>query len=128
MDGVWKAVGWVFLGLAVVGTALPIMPTVPFLLVAAWAFQKSSPRLRQRIRRDPRYGAMVRAWQDYGVVPRFAKIWSVVTMSFGVGLALWLGVAAGIVAVQATVCLLIGIYLVTRPEVVRSRSQKSPLS
>lgn len=70
---IWNVVGWLALSLAGIGVVLPIMPTVPFLLVAAWAFAKSSPELRQRIRNHPRYGKAVRDWQDRGAVPRLAK-------------------------------------------------------
>lgn len=116
MQLVWRIIGWLSLGLAAVGTALPVIPTVPFLLLAAWAFTKSSPELRERIRNDPRYGPMVVAWQDRGEVPRLAKIWSVVAMSFGVGLTAWLIGDWRIVAVQAVICTVIAIYLITRPE------------
>lgn len=63
---VWRIIGLLSLGLAAIGTALPVVPTVPFLLVAAWAFTKSSPELREKIRNNPRYGPIVVAWQDRG--------------------------------------------------------------
>ena len=116
MKILWAGIGWTCVGLAVVGTALPVMPTVPFLLVAAWAFSKSSPALRARIRHHPRYGPMIRAWQDRGVVPRLAKVWAIAAMSFGVGLGVWLKLPVTVVAVQAAVCLAIAAFLVTRPE------------
>ena len=112
---IWLAIGWSALVLAVVGTLLPIVPTVPFLLVAGWAFSRSSPKLRERIRQDPRYGAAVRAWQDHGAVSGTAKIWAVTAMSAGVGLSLWMGIDARIVAAQATICLLVSIYVLSRP-------------
>lgn len=111
----WFCIGWLAMALAAVGVVLPIVPTVPFLLVAAWAFSRSSPRLRERIRQDRRYGAAVRAWQDRGAVSRIAKIWSVLAMAAGVGLALYLGVDRWVVAAQASICLLVAIYVTTRP-------------
>lgn len=104
------------MALAAVGTALPVVPTVPFLLVAAWAFARSSPVLRQKIRHDPRYGKMVRDWEDAGVVPRFAKIWAVGAMSFGVVFSAWIGMAVWVVSLQAAICLIIAVFLITRPE------------
>lgn len=114
-QAVWLAIGWVASGLAVVGTVLPVMPTVPFLLVAAWAFSRSSPRLRQKIRDHPHYGPAVRSWQDRGAIAPVAKIWAILAMSLGVGFAVWLGLDPRLVAIQAAVCILVGAYVVSRP-------------
>ena len=111
----WLCIGWLAMALATAGVVLPIMPTVPFLLVAAWAFSRSSPRLRERIRQDPRYGAAVRDWQDRGAISRIAKVWAVAAMTAGVVLALYLGVDRWIVVVQASICLLVALYVTTRP-------------
>lgn len=116
MRRVWQATGWTFLVLAIIGAALPVMPTVPFLLVAAWAFSKSSPALRERIRQDPRYGKVIRDWQDRGVVPRMAKIWAVGAMTFGVILSAWLAMPLSVVGTQAAVCLAVAAFVISRPE------------
>lgn len=111
----WLAVGWTFLALGIVGIALPIMPTVPFLLVAAWAFARSSPALRQRILDHPAYGAPVRAWQERGAVGRLAKVWAILAMSGGVGLSWYLQMPPLVIGVQAGICAAVGIFLLTRP-------------
>lgn len=112
----WNIIGGLALALGVVGIALPVMPTVPFLLVAAWAFSRSSPRLRRRILEHPVYGPPVRAWQERGAVGRMAKIWAVTAMSGGVLLSLWLEMPLWVVAAQFCVCAAIAGYVVTRPE------------
>lgn len=109
-------VGWIAVALAIIGIALPVMPTVPFLLVAVWAFARSSPRLRRRILRHPTYGPSIRAWQDHGAVGRWAKIWAVSAMAGGVMLALIIGIPVWVVAIQFGICTAIGTYVVTRPE------------
>lgn len=116
MRGVWFSIGALFLGLGIVGIALPVMPTVPFLLVAVWAFARSSPELRQRILDHPTYGPPVRAWQEHGAIGRPAKIWAVGAMAAGVGLTWWLGLPLWVVALQAAVCTAVGTFVVTRPE------------
>ncbi|MCF3974342.1 YbaN family protein [Paracoccus salsus] len=115
MRPVWYAVGLVFLGLGIVGVALPVMPTVPFLLVSAWAFSRSSPKLRQKIREHPTYGPPVRAWQERGAVGLVAKIWAIGAMSAGVGLSFWLGLPGWVVAIQGAICFLVGVYIASRP-------------
>lgn len=111
----WLSLGWIAVALGAIGAFLPVVPTVPFLLVAAWAFSRSSPVLRERIRQHPRYGAAVRAWQDRGVIAPLAKTWAVVAMAAGVVLGLWLGIDLRIVGAQAAICTAIGIYVVSRP-------------
>lgn len=111
----WYGLGAVFLILALVGIALPVMPTVPFLLVAAWAFAKSSPELRRKIQEHPTYGPPVRAWQERGAINPRAKIWAVSAMTFGVGLAIWLEIPLWIIGIQAATCTLVAAYVTTRP-------------
>ncbi len=113
--GIWHAFGWLAVLLALIGVALPVIPTVPFLLVAAWAFARSSPELRQRILNHPKYGPPVRAWQERGVVGTKAKLWSLGAMTFGVGFSAWAGMPLWVVAVQAAICASVAIFLITRP-------------
>lgn len=112
----WYVLGLLALGLGIVGIALPIMPTVPFLLLAAAAFARSSPRLEQRILNHPTYGPPVRAWRDHGAIGRLAKIWATLAMACGVGFSLILGMPMWVVAAQAAICTAIATYVVTRPE------------
>ncbi|MBC5785299.1 YbaN family protein [Ramlibacter sp. USB13] len=66
--------------LAVVGIVLPVMPTVPFLVVAAWAAARSSPRLHRWLLTHRRFGPYLRDWNEAGVVPRRAKWFSTAMM------------------------------------------------
>lgn len=112
----WLFVGWLFVGLGVIGIALPVVPTVPFLLVAAWAFARSSPALQHRILSHPTYGPSVRAWQERGAIGRLAKVWAISAMSGGVLLSWWVGMPTWVVGIQGTICAAVGLYLLTRPE------------
>jgi len=111
----WLVIGWLFVGLAIVGVALPVVPTVPFLLVAAWAFARSSPVLRQRILDHPTYGPSVRAWQERGAVGKKAKIWAISAMTVGVGFSWYVGMPTWVVGTQAAICACVAIFLLTRP-------------
>lgn len=117
MRGLWYALGVIALALGLVGVALPVLPTVPFLLLAAAAFARSSPRIERRILDHPVYGPPVRAWRDHGAIDRRAKIWSVLAMACGVGFSLLTGMPGWAVAGQASVCAVVGVFIVTRPEV-----------
>ncbi|SES97731.1 YbaN family protein [Paracoccus homiensis] len=112
----WYLLGCVALACGIIGIALPVVPTVPFLLVAAWAFAKSSPRLQHKILSHPTYGPPVRAWQERGAIGRVAKIWAVGAMTAGVTLSFVLGMPLWVVATQAAICAGVGAYVASRPE------------
>lgn len=61
------------LALGIVGLFLPVVPTAPFVLVAAWAAARSSPRLHAWLEAHPVFGPPIRDWRQGGVVRRRAK-------------------------------------------------------
>ena len=65
--------GHASLGAAALGVVLPLLPTTPFLLVAAWAYGRASPVLAERLRRNRRFGPALRRWQERGEISRQAK-------------------------------------------------------
>lgn len=73
--------GWLAVALATLGVVLPLLPTTPFLLVAAWAFGRSSERFHRWLYRNRWFGPMLRAWQQHGAIPRWAKALAVVFMA-----------------------------------------------
>jgi uncharacterized membrane protein YbaN (DUF454 family) len=110
------ATGWFCVGLGAIGIVLPLVPTTPFLLVALWAFSRSSPELAAKIRNHPIAGAYVRDWEDEGVIPIGAKILAMTMMAtmlgylhFGSGLPGWVVLTAGAVMLVA------GAYILSRP-------------
>ncbi len=111
-----KGVAAVSLALAVIGIFLPIMPTVPFVLLAAWAATRSSPRLSHWLENHPRMGPPIREWRQGGVVSRGAKWWATTMMSTG---ALFMMIVVRPLWIPLTVCaimLTVGIWLWLRPE------------
>lgn len=113
---VYLIIGWLSVGLAVVGSLLPVMPTVPFLLVAFWAFSQSSPRLSRRILRNPHFGPILRDWLRYQAIPRPAKYLATGTMAAGCLLSWMLRVPNWALALQVTVCLLVAAFILSRPD------------
>lgn len=111
-----KGVAAASLVLAVIGIFLPIMPTVPFVLLAAWAATRSSPRLSRWLENHPRMGPPIREWRQGGVVSRGAKWWATTMMSTG---ALFMTVVVRPLWVPLIACaimLAVGIWLWQRPE------------
>ncbi|MCB1379536.1 MAG: YbaN family protein [Alphaproteobacteria bacterium] len=108
--------GWMCVALGMLGIIMPLFPTTPFLLVAVWAFSKSSPELAEKIRNHRVAGPYIRDWQDSGVIPVKAKVLAVAMMSamiiylhFGAKAPTWATVVA------AGVLLAISTYILTRP-------------
>ncbi|MCO5121937.1 MAG: YbaN family protein [Burkholderiaceae bacterium] len=69
----WRAVGLLFFVIGLIGILVPVMPTVPFWLVALWAFGKGHPAWRARLLDHPVYGPPLRTWEEQGAIPRRAK-------------------------------------------------------
>jgi len=112
----WRALAAVCLVLAMLGVVLPLMPAVPFLLLAAWAASKGWPALETWLLNHTHFGHHIRSWRDKGAVPRRAKWLATVMMSCSAimlaFMPLPLAVKIGVPAVMATVA----IWLWRRPE------------
>ena len=108
--------GWMCVALGALGIIVPLFPTTPFLLVAVWAFSKSSPEMAERIRSHRLAGPYVRAWQDEGVIPPGAKIVAMAMMSGMLAYLHFLSDAPGwAVASAAAVMLAAAAFILTRP-------------
>jgi uncharacterized membrane protein YbaN (DUF454 family) len=68
-----KIVGLFFVGLAILGVVLPILPTTPFLLVAAACFARSSPRMHNILLQNKVFGPLIHHWQESRSIPKSAK-------------------------------------------------------
>jgi len=69
----WWLLAYLSLGLGIVGIALPGLPTVPFVLLSAYAAARGSQRLHARLLAHRQFGPMIRDWQAHGAVSRRAK-------------------------------------------------------
>jgi len=113
---VYFLIGWVFTGLAFLGVFLPVLPTVPFLLVAVWAFGKSSPRFRQWIFEHPWFRDILQDWFDHGCIARRSKVIAVSMMGLSGGFSIVY--IPNIYGAIGVLCILIAaaVFIVTRPE------------
>lgn len=112
----WRVLAVLCVLLALVGVVLPGLPTVPFLLVAAWAAGKGWPRLEQWLLDHSRFGPPIRRWREHGTVPRRAKWFASVSMAVSAGV-LWGTAAPLAVRVGAPLCMLaVAWWLWRRPE------------
>ena len=75
------SLGWLCVSLGFIGIFVPGIPTTIFLIIALWAFTKSSKKLRNWLLHHKKFGPILNNWQKHKVVPRRAKILMVVLMS-----------------------------------------------
>jgi uncharacterized protein len=112
----YLAFGWLCVGLGVMGVIMPILPTTPFLLLAVWAFSRSSPELAAKLRYHHLVGPYIRAWQDHGVIPVKAKIMALVMMAaMGGYIAFYSTLPLWAVYASCLVLVAVGIYIFMRP-------------
>ncbi len=112
----WRLLALTSLALGVVGLFLPVVPTVPFVLLAAWAAGRGWPQLESWLLAHPRYGPPIRQWREQGAVSRRAK-WFACTMMAGSAAMLWFApVPAWLRAAVYIVMLAVAAWLCTRPE------------
>lgn len=78
---VWILAGHVFLFLGILGAFLPILPTTPFLLLAAFCYSKGSEKFHAWLIQHPRWGPVIDRWQRYKQIPLRAKIISTILIT-----------------------------------------------
>lgn len=116
MRWLWAALGLLALGLGAIGIFLPLLPTVPFLLLAAFFFARSSERLHNWLLTHRVFGPPIENWNRSSAISRRAKIAASLSILAAFGLSLALGVRPMILGVQAAVLIAVSLFIWTRPE------------
>lgn len=112
----WRALALLSLALGLIGVVLPGLPTVPFVLLSAFAAGKGWPAFEDWLLAHPRLGPPVLAWREAGIVPRRAK-WLASGMMLLSVLLLWLSSAWWGIQLAVTLLLtLVAGWLWRRPE------------
>lgn len=120
MRYLWLLLGHALVAVGFVGAFLPVLPTTPFLILAAWAYSKGSQRFEQWLLHHPVMGPPIRAWREHGVIPTRAKVISLFMMAISLTVAMsfptipWWGKVG-----SAATILGAGIFVATRPSAPR---------
>lgn len=116
MRAVWLIVGFVATGCGIAGVVLPLVPTTPFLLLAAFAFARSSPRFHNWLVTHPRLGPPIEDWRAHGAIARRAKMLSVAFMAATLGAGAAVGLSKELLLLQAAVMSAVAAFILTRPD------------
>ena len=82
-------IGWIAVVLGTLGVVLPLLPTTPFILLAAWCFARSSPRFHDWLLYRSWFGGYLRHWQKHRAMPPGARPRAIVFILLTVGVSLW---------------------------------------
>lgn len=108
-------VGFVSLGLGALGVILPLLPTTPFILLAAFMFANSSEKMHQWLLDHNVFGPLIDDWRRYGSIRRSAKIATVISVIAILGISYWLNMPTWVIAVQALVLIGVLAFVLSRP-------------
>lgn len=115
----WAVAAYGCLALALAGVALPVLPTTPFALLAAYCATRGSERLHARLHAHPVLGPVIRDWSEHRSVSRRAKVTATMTMALS-GAILLVVSGPGPVLLGTTVVMgLVATWLWFRPEPTR---------
>lgn len=84
------SLGWLAIVLGTLGIVLPLLPTTPFVLLAAWCFARSSPRFHHWLLWRSPFGRYLRHWQRHRAMPPGAKGRAIVLIILTFAFSLWL--------------------------------------
>ena len=112
----WWLLAYASLGLGLIGILVPGLPTVPFVLLAAFAAARGSERLHRRLLAHPQFGPMIRDWQAQGAVSRRAKWLATSMMSACAAIMFLLAPETWMAATGTTIMAFVAIWLWLRPE------------
>ncbi|MEM1052764.1 MAG: YbaN family protein [Pseudomonadota bacterium] len=109
------AAGLLFFGIGAAGIPLPLLPTVPFWLLAVFFFARSNEEWEQRILNHPQWGPQIREWRERRAISRRAKVLSIGSIAAGVGFTSWT-IGFPWAWISLAVLAICGAWIATRPE------------
>lgn len=108
------SLGVVSLGLGIAGIVLPLLPTTPFVLLAAFCFGRSSPRFHAWLSGHPVFGPIIDNWRERRAIDRRSKLIALCMMAAAIGLSAVAGVSPTILTIQIAVSLAVATFIMTR--------------
>jgi uncharacterized membrane protein YbaN (DUF454 family) len=99
----------------IVGVFVPLWPTTIFMILALWAFARSSPRLHNWLLTHPRFGPTLQAWERHGAIPVWAKLLAVASLAASLAILAFTVQSHLVVGIVAAFFAILILYILTRP-------------
>ena len=115
MRVIWIIAGLLSTLIGVIGIFLPLLPTVPLLLLAAFCFARGSERLHHWLITHPKLGPPIQDWNKRGAIGLKAKKLATLSVIAAFLLSVWMGVPLYALLMQAAVLVCVMIFIWTRP-------------
>ena len=112
----WAMAGVLFVAVGTIGVILPLLPTTPFLLLAAYCFAHSSPKLHNWLLNHRSFGPLIKNWDRYGSIDRRSKCIAMAVILMTLGISVAIGVPSWALASQIVVLVIVSTFILTRPE------------
>jgi uncharacterized membrane protein YbaN (DUF454 family) len=110
---IYLAAGFLLVGLATIGIFLPLLPTTPLLLLAAWCFANSSEKCHRWLLEHSLFGPIIRNWHENRCITIKAKVIAVVMIvlfgGYTVGFRIeniYVRIVGGILCLTGLICVL----------------------
>lgn len=110
----WLLLGLVSTAAGLAGIVLPLVPTTPFLLLAAYCFARSSPVLHNWLVTHPALGKPIDDWQQHRAISRRTKVTSTAVMAVAYAGSVVAGFPPWILVLQAVVLVAVGGFILSR--------------
>ncbi|MYG13999.1 MAG: DUF454 domain-containing protein [Gammaproteobacteria bacterium] len=111
----WMVLGWASLGLGALGVLLPLLPTTPFLILAAYFFSRSSQRMHAWLLNHRVFGPPIENWRTHRAISTGAKLAALAAMALILAVSAAANIPAWALAIQAVILVGVAIFLLTRP-------------
>ena len=111
----WIAVGFLALTLGIIGIVLPVLPTTPFVILAAFAFGKGAPRLAAMLENHHVFGPILQDWKTHGAIATKYKVIAVGMMAASIVASFAFGIATSVLVIQITCMLGAAAFVLSRP-------------
>ena len=111
----WLLAGLISVAIGAVGVVLPLLPTTPFLLIAAFAFARSSARLNNWLREHRSFGPLINNWHRDGSIDRKVKRIAIIVILMTPLITRLFGAPLWIIVCQIVVLSAAAVFILTRP-------------